>query len=169
MNRCISNLILATRRITFDSKYKKPYKPFILTARESLVPIINSPLNKKLYSWHLRKSAQACRCLEALGGGSHPPSIFWWIWSFLTRNNNFRNGLVFAHSTSGSFVHIINSSLKKKASAGFQRDTRSGKYSVSSMIRWYTNIYHENQIAPGEKAKDWEHLGTFGQLGMAKT
>ena len=37
------------------------------------------------------------------------------------------------------------------ASAGFQRDTRSGKYSMSSMINEYK---HENHNAPGEKAED---------------
>ena len=57
------------------------------------------------------------------------------------------------------------------ALAGFQRDTRSGKYSVSSMIndQWSMRYHDENPHAPDEKAKDWEHLGTFGQLGMAKT
>ena len=47
---------------------------------------------------------------------------------------------------------------------GFQRDPRLGE---SDHV--INDMGHENQIAPSEKAEDWDHLGTFCQLGMSKT
>ena len=49
-------------------------------------------------------------------------------------------------------MHLLGAAEVIPASAGFQRDTWSGKYSMSSMIE--DDIIHENPHAPDEKAKD---------------